>query len=72
MNEFYVKKIAEELKIQPRQVAATAKLFAEGATVPFSPSAMISVAALSGPATTMLGTPCEAASTTIWFRSHGS
>ena len=35
MNEFYVKKIAEELKIQPRQVAATAKLFAEGATVPF-------------------------------------
>src|ERR1700761_5818663 len=35
MNEVYVKKIAEELKIQPRQVAATAKLFAEGATVPF-------------------------------------
>jgi uncharacterized protein len=35
MNEIYVKKIADELKIQPRQVAATAKLFAEGATVPF-------------------------------------
>jgi len=35
MNEVYVKKIADELKIQPRQVAATAKLFAEGATVPF-------------------------------------
>ena len=28
-------KIAGELKVQPRQVAATAKLFAEGATVPF-------------------------------------
>ena len=35
MNETYIKKIADELKIQPRQVAATAKLFAEGATVPF-------------------------------------
>jgi uncharacterized protein len=35
MNELYIKKIAEELKVQPRQVAATAKLFAEGATVPF-------------------------------------
>src|SRR5262245_46200098 len=35
MNETYIKKIAEELKVQPRQVAATAKLFAEGATVPF-------------------------------------
>ena len=35
MNETYLKKIADELKIQPRQVAATAKLFAEGATVPF-------------------------------------
>jgi len=35
MNELYVKKIASELNIQPRQVAATAKLFAEGATVPF-------------------------------------
>ena len=35
MNELHIKKIAEELKIQPRQVIATAKLFAEGATVPF-------------------------------------
>ncbi len=35
MNEIYIKKIAGELNIQPRQVAATAKLFAEGATVPF-------------------------------------
>jgi protein Tex len=35
MNETYIKKIASELNIQPRQVAATAKLFAEGATVPF-------------------------------------
>src|ERR1700761_5809628 len=35
MNEAYIKKIADELKIQPRQVASTAKLFAEGATVPF-------------------------------------
>ena len=35
MNESYVAKIASELKVQPRQVAATAKLIAEGATVPF-------------------------------------
>ena len=35
MNEIYIKKIASELNIQPRQVASTAKLFAEGATVPF-------------------------------------
>ncbi len=35
MNEAHILKIAGELKIQPRQVTATAKLFAEGATVPF-------------------------------------
>ncbi|HEY0258201.1 MAG TPA: Tex family protein [Candidatus Methylacidiphilales bacterium] len=35
MNEIYIKKIAAELTIQPRQVAATARLLAEGATVPF-------------------------------------
>jgi uncharacterized protein len=35
MNEAHIQKIAGELKIQPRQVLATAKLFAEGATVPF-------------------------------------
>ncbi len=35
MNESHVAKIASELKVQPRQVAATAKLIAEGATVPF-------------------------------------
>jgi protein Tex len=35
MNELYFGKIAAELKLQPRQVAATARLFAEGATVPF-------------------------------------
>jgi uncharacterized protein len=35
MNEVHILKIAGELKIQPRQVMATAKLFAEGATVPF-------------------------------------
>ena len=35
MNETYFARIAEELKVQPRQVAATARLFAEGATVPF-------------------------------------
>ncbi len=35
MNESYVAKIASELKIHARQVAATAKLFADGATVPF-------------------------------------
>jgi protein Tex len=35
MNEAHVARIAGELKIQPRQVLATARLFAEGATVPF-------------------------------------
>ena len=35
MNESHVAKIASELKVQARQVAATAKLIAEGATVPF-------------------------------------
>jgi uncharacterized protein len=35
MNETHILKIAGELKVQPRQVTATAKLFAEGATVPF-------------------------------------
>ena len=35
MNENYIAKIAGELKIQARQVAATARLLAEGATVPF-------------------------------------
>ena len=35
MNEAHIQKISGELKIQPRQVLATAKLFAEGATVPF-------------------------------------
>ncbi len=35
MNESHIQKIAGELKIQSRQVVATAKLFAEGATVPF-------------------------------------
>ncbi len=35
MNETYFLKIASELKIQPRQVAATARLLADGATVPF-------------------------------------
>ena len=35
MNEAHIQKIAGELKVQPRQVIATAKLFAEGATVPF-------------------------------------
>ncbi len=35
MNENHIKTIAGELSIQPRQVVATAKLFAEGATVPF-------------------------------------
>ena len=33
MNEAHIQKIAGELKVQPRQVLATAKLFAEGATV---------------------------------------
>ncbi len=35
MNEVHIHKIAAELKVQPRQVLSTAKLFAEGATVPF-------------------------------------
>jgi len=35
MNESYVAKIAGELKITTRQVAATASLLASGATVPF-------------------------------------
>lgn len=35
MNQAHILKIAGELKIQPRQVLSTAKLFAEGATVPF-------------------------------------
>lgn len=35
MNELYIAKVAGELKLAPRQVAATARLLAEGATVPF-------------------------------------
>ena len=35
MNEAYFTRVAAELAIQPRQVAATARLFTEGATVPF-------------------------------------
>jgi uncharacterized protein len=35
MNEAHIQKIAGELKVQPRQVLSTARLFAEGATVPF-------------------------------------
>jgi uncharacterized protein len=35
MNEVHIQKIADELKLQPRQVVSTARLFAEGATVPF-------------------------------------
>jgi uncharacterized protein len=35
MNEKYIAKIAGELKVNVRQVAATARLIAEGATVPF-------------------------------------
>lgn len=35
MNETYFLKIAGELKIQPHQVSATARLLTEGATVPF-------------------------------------
>src|SRR5512138_3035068 len=35
MNENYFGKVAIELKLQPRQVTATARLLAEGATVPF-------------------------------------
>ena len=35
MNEAHIVRIATELKIQPRQVTATARLLSEGATVPF-------------------------------------
>ena len=35
MNEVHIQKIAAELQVPPRQVLATARLFAEGATVPF-------------------------------------
>lgn len=35
MNEDHIQRIATELNVQPHQVAATGKLFAEGATVPF-------------------------------------
>jgi Transcriptional accessory protein len=35
MIEKYIKKITEELNLQPRQVAATALLLEEGATIPF-------------------------------------
>lgn len=35
MNEAYFSRVAGELKLQPRQVAATGRLLAEGATVPF-------------------------------------
>lgn len=35
MIEKHVLKIVQELKLQPRQVAATAVLIEEGATVPF-------------------------------------
>ena len=35
MNEVYFGKVAAELKLPPRNVAATARLLAEGATVPF-------------------------------------
>lgn len=35
MNEIYISKVASELKLQPRQVSATARLLGEGATVPF-------------------------------------
>jgi len=35
MNEGYFLRIATELKIQPRQVASTARLLADGGTVPF-------------------------------------
>jgi protein Tex len=35
MNEDYIRLIATELNLQAQQVAVTAKLFAEGATVPF-------------------------------------
>ena len=35
MNEVFISKVAAELKIHPRQVMATSRLLAEGATVPF-------------------------------------
>ncbi len=35
MNERFVQTIAQELQVQPRQVAATGLLLAEGATIPF-------------------------------------
>ncbi len=35
MNEVYFGKVAAELNLPPRNVAATARLLAEGATVPF-------------------------------------
>ena len=35
MNETHLLKIASETQIQPRQILATARLFEEGATVPF-------------------------------------
>jgi len=35
MNEDHIQRIATELNVQAHQVAATGKLFAEGATVPF-------------------------------------
>ena len=35
MNEVFISKVAAELKIHPRQVLATSRLLAEGATVPF-------------------------------------
>ena len=35
MNELHIGKVSQELKIHPRQVAATARLLEEGATVPF-------------------------------------
>jgi uncharacterized protein len=35
MNEAHIQLIAGELKVHPRQVLSTARLFAEGATVPF-------------------------------------
>jgi len=35
MNEIHIVKVSQELKLQPRQVAATAQLLQEGGTVPF-------------------------------------
>ncbi|MBI1839933.1 MAG: RNA-binding transcriptional accessory protein [Verrucomicrobia bacterium] len=35
MNDLFVSKVASELKLQQRQVLATSRLLAEGATVPF-------------------------------------